>query len=72
MNKVSLFGIKVDEHICLSCGKCAGACKMDVDIRKTPDHAECIRCGKCISVCPTEAVSFRYGFEFAENTLKRQ
>ena len=62
MNKVSLFGIKVDEHKCVSCGKCAGACKMDVDITKTPDHAECIRCGKCISVCPTEAVSFRYGF----------
>ena len=37
MNKVSLFGIKVDEHKCVSCGKCAGACKMDVDITKTPE-----------------------------------
>lgn len=36
MNKVSLFGIKVDEHKCVSCGKCAGACKMDVDITKRP------------------------------------
>lgn len=62
MNKVSLLGIKVDQHKCVSCGKCAKACKMDVDIRKSPNHTECIRCGKCISACPTDALHFRYGF----------
>lgn len=62
LNKVSLFGIKVDKHKCISCGKCAKVCKMDVDVTKTPDHTECIRCGKCIRACPTKAVSFRYGF----------
>ena len=62
LNKVSLFGMKVDKHKCISCGKCAKACKMDVDVTKTPDHTECIRCGKCIRACPTKAVSFRYGF----------
>lgn len=35
---------------------------MDVDILKSPNHAECIRCGKCISACPTDALHFRYGF----------
>ena len=42
--------------------KCARACKMDVDVTKTPNHTECIRCGMCIRACPTNAVSFRYGF----------
>ena len=54
--------MKVDKHKCISCGKCAKVCKMDVDVTKTPDHAECIRCGKCIRACPVKAVSFRYGF----------
>ena len=62
MNRVSLFGMKVDKHKCVSCGKCAKACKMDVDVTKNPDHTECIRCGMCIRACPTEAVSFCYGF----------
>ena len=62
LNKVSLLGMKVDKHKCVSCGKCAKACKMDVDVTKSPDHAECIRCGMCIRACPTNAVSFRYGF----------
>ena len=30
--------------------KCVTACKMDVDICKTPDHPECIRCGACIKL----------------------
>ena len=63
MNKVSLLGIKVDEHKCVSCGKCASVCKMDVDVTKTPNHTECIRCGKCITACPTDAIKFNYGFE---------
>ena len=62
LNKVSLFGMKVDKHKCVSCGKCAKACKMDVDVTKAPDHTECIRCGMCIRACPTKAVSFRCGF----------
>ena len=62
LNKVSLIGMKVDGHKCVSCGKCAKACRMDVDVTKTPDHTECIRCGMCVKACPVEAVSFRCGF----------
>ena len=68
LNKVSLFGMKVDKHKCVSCGKCAKACKMDVDVTKAPDHTECIRCGMCVRVCPTKAVSFRYGFGNGKET----
>lgn len=66
MNRVSLLGIRVDGQQCISCGKCAGVCKMDVETTKTPDHGECIRCGKCINVCPVDAVSFQYGFGRSE------
>lgn len=62
MNKVSLLGIQVDTGKCVSCGKCARTCQMDVDITKSPNDTECIRCGKCIRACPTEAIRFRYGF----------
>ena len=68
LNKVSLFGMKVDKHKCVSCGKCAKACKMDVDVTKAPDHTECIRCGMCVRACPTNAVSFRYGFGNGKET----
>ena len=61
-NKVSLLQMKVDANACISCGKCVKVCSMDVDVTKTPDHAECIRCGKCVLACPTGAVHFRYGF----------
>ena len=54
--------MKVDKNKCISCGKCARACKMDVDVTNTPNHTECIRCGMCIHACPTDTVGFRYGF----------
>mgnify|MGYP005913534313 FL=1 len=60
-NRVSLTGMQVDAHKCVHCGRCAKACKMDVDVTKTPDHPECIRCGMCVKACPTGAVSFRCG-----------
>ena len=62
LNKVSLFQMKVDKSKCVACGKCAEACKMAVDVTKTPNHTECIRCGMCVRACPTNAVHFRYGF----------
>lgn len=61
-NRISLLGIRVSKDKCVSCGRCQKACKMDVDVLKTPDHTECIRCGMCIKACPTGALGFRYGF----------
>ena len=70
LNKVSLFQMKVDKNKCVSCGKCARVCKMDVDVTKTPNHTECIRCGMCINTCPTDAVQFRYGFGIGKDKSK--
>ena len=57
-NKISVFKLRCDDSKCVSCGKCARVCKMNVDPTRLPDSAECIRCGKCISECPTQALKF--------------
>lgn len=72
LNKISLLEIKMDEQKCVSCGKCAASCKMDVDVRKTQNHAECIRCGKCITACPAEALCFHYGFGSSHKKKEQQ
>ena len=68
LSKVSLIQMRVDTHKCVSCGACANACKMDVDITKTPNHAECIRCGKCMKACPTDAIQYKFGLGDQSNT----
>lgn len=72
MNKVSLLGIKVDQHRCISCGTCAKTCKMDVEVTESPNHTECIRCGKCIRACPTDAIGFSYGLSLPEKQPNQQ
>ena len=46
---------------CIGCGKCARACKMDVDPVVNPNSAECIRCGACASACPKQAIQLKFG-----------
>jgi len=55
-NKLSFFGIQLDEHKCIDCGKCLRTCEMD--ICHVGDR-ECISCGECIDVCPTQAIRFK-------------
>lgn len=61
-NRISMVQMKVDQTKCVSCGRCSKACRMDVDVTKTPNHSECIRCGMCVRHCPTKAVRFSCGF----------
>ena len=53
---VTLYRFSIDRDKCTSCGACARVCKMDVDVRKTPNHTECIRCGDCLRACPHGAI----------------
>ena len=59
-NKVSFLSIKIENSKCIGCGQCQKACKMDVDVCKTPDHPECIRCGACIKACPKDAIHYQF------------
>ena len=55
-NKLSVFGVKVEEAKCTHCNLCVSQCKLD--IRHVSDQ-ECISCGECIEVCPTKAISWK-------------
>ena len=73
LNKVSLFQMRVDTGKCVSCGACARACKMDVDITKSPNHTECIRCGMCMKACPKDAISYQFGLgDRSNNEIKNE
>lgn len=56
-NRLSFYQYKVDQDACISCGKCAKVCKMDVDMKENQVALECIRCGDCLRACPTKAIS---------------
>ena len=55
-NKISFFGVKVDEEKCTHCNLCIAHCKCDI---KHVGDQECISCGECINVCPTKAISWK-------------
>ncbi len=55
-NKISVFGVKVEESKCTHCNLCVNHCKMDVN--HVADQ-ECISCGECINVCPTNAIKWK-------------
>ena len=55
-NKISFFGIKVDNSKCTSCGMCQAKCKLDI---RHPGDQECISCGECVSVCHTQAIVWK-------------
>ena len=55
-NKISFFGVKVNDAKCVGCNLCIKKCKMD--IHHVGDQ-ECISCGECIAVCPTKAILWK-------------
>ena len=59
MNPVALYSFKVEDDLCVNCGACQNACKMDIKVWQNPNSMECIRCGDCIKACPTGALHRR-------------
>ena len=57
-HRFSFLQLKCSESACVHCGKCAQACKMNVDPSSVPYSAECIRCGDCVKACPQHALHF--------------
>lgn len=60
LNKISLYRVHVDRFSCVSCGRCASVCQMDIDPVAKSDSAECIRCGKCAASCPVQAIKIGF------------
>ena len=59
-NKVSFLNITIENSKCVGCNQCSRACKMDIDVCRTPNHPECIRCGACIKACPKDAIHYQF------------
>ncbi len=55
-NRISLFGVKIEDSKCTHCNRCVNHCKLDV---KNVGDQECISCGECINVCPTKAIVWK-------------
>ena len=55
-NKISIFGIAVNEHNCTHCNKCIKVCLMDID---EVGGRECIQCGQCMSSCHFDAIYWK-------------
>lgn len=53
-NRYAIFGLKLDETVCIHCGNCIKKCGMDT---KIVNDRECIRCGKCAGECPVQAIT---------------
>ena len=66
-NKVSVYRLEVDQSKCTSCGACSRVCQMDVDVFRTPNHAECIRCGDCVAACPHQAITKTFSLKKQTN-----
>ena len=69
-NKISIFGIKVENDKCTHCGLCAAHCKLD--IHQVGDQ-ECVSCGECMDVCPTQAIVWKgSGIFLKKNDIPEQ
>ena len=55
-NRISFFGVKVEQPKCTNCNLCVSHCKLDV---LHVGDQECISCGECMNVCPTNAIVWK-------------
>ena len=55
-NKISIFGVKLDNTKCINCDLCKKKCKMDIS---HVGDSECISCGECVDICPTNAIAWK-------------
>ena len=60
MSYYSRLRVTCDKEKCVSCGKCARVCPMDVDVtdnsRARKNGTECILCMECVKHCPKNAL----------------
>lgn len=56
-NRISVYRLRVESGRCTACGACSRACRIDVDVFRTPNHAACIRCGDCAAACSHGAIT---------------
>lgn len=63
LNKISIYHLEVSADKCTNCGKCAAACKMDIDPSKEIRSMECILCGRCTHACGFGALKMSWNLK---------
>ena len=61
LNPVALYRLRMEDSLCIHCGRCRKACLMCLDPEHRQNQAECVRCGDCVNACPTGALSMGFG-----------
>ena len=60
-SRIESVSLKVDENLCIGCGKCVEVCVFRgrelVDGKAKIDQNRCLGCGRCAEVCPTGATT---------------
>jgi polyferredoxin len=53
-SKLSVFGIKRDADVCISCKRCDEICPMEISVSTATkvNMSECISCNECVNTCP--------------------
>ncbi len=60
MNPVSLYRLRMNQDLCIHCGKCNRSCNMALEPEHRQNEAECVRCGDCVKACPTGALTMGF------------
>jgi len=55
-NKISIFGLRVDNDKCTKCNLCIDKCPMGLIPYEHINSIDCIRCMECVNVCPSDAI----------------
>lgn len=60
LGKFSLFKVRINEHNCTKCGRCARSCKSScIDVKTyTVDTSRCVACYNCLGECRDNAISY--------------
>lgn len=60
LSRWSLFQVRIDRASCISCSKCARACKSScIDMQSgTIDASRCVACFNCLGECPKAGITF--------------
>ncbi len=56
MKKISFYKLERNESSCINCGKCSGACPVNIKVSELDKikSSECINCLECMEACPTK------------------
>lgn len=58
IGKASPYAVRVEEDVCIRCGKCNRSCPMNIDVMNAKKgrvtSAECINCNECVAACPVK------------------